>query len=834
MNHLGGWIACLLLSSVASAATLSIPNTAVQAPQACHFLSHKSTPIVGSNADHYLGAAREIVKADVLCMGEDVLLDSPVYSNGGDVIIWAARVRISAPIDTRVYINHSQLDYFQDRVNLPGGGFHESADAQLTRWTQLDDRYIRSYRQYFNWCTDCRQLGGATWIPRAPSGLVPAYRVGVGNPQMYMKEGFAPFDDEIDFSALKSGNIYIMADTVEVADSLGSPSTSRDAPQCGSKAPGTYVPYAINASGIRGGRGGAGTPSACTDYAQVSVECRADQYLISGRSGPGGRGGDAGSVALIKVGAPWSVAETDLLRSITSAAGGEPGEHKSFWSPTARGQFAATGAYCDFERNPAGEHQPSRPGADGETIFREMSSNDAVQFLGQLVQEKDARFDYDLSEIAARALSDQTLAQLSFEDYFVLRVANLLAVAEVKATKALSSVLLRKHAIDGGFLPPHLKGLRSESIEGHSLTDRGKVFIRQLSDFSATSEEKALYEYLIASGGLLNVANSRPLDRFQAEALRVDVTSQSQVLTQLQVQLVGIGRTLAEIDIREERRDRLEQLSRLSNVIASAERATSSNTGLSWGADLVNALGKAGKAAGALYANYQSGNAVGLVQSMGSFLSELDKVRSVWAANGADPGILPVLRQELVRLQQEYTAFLAAAAETRRNYHDARVRALSAALRSRGVLASRLQVRHAQFGDLLRMSVASYFADPSKSLRILESNLDSIQVFLTQYPNVEPYFQFRDVDLACHERIGFLGISRLEPACLRVPPQTDVIVLLRIHGSEGAEIDLPLYVLRQGSVERDVRLFGIDPILLPLTSSSLPRRSSSYPDAVLR
>ena len=52
---------------------------------------------------------RTVVGKDVVILGGDVNIDEPIFTNGGNVIILADHLRVSAPIDTRIYIKHPIL-----------------------------------------------------------------------------------------------------------------------------------------------------------------------------------------------------------------------------------------------------------------------------------------------------------------------------------------------------------------------------------------------------------------------------------------------------------------------------------------------------------------------------------------------------------------------------------------------------------------------------------------------------------------------------------------------------------------------------------------------------
>ncbi len=110
----------LCFTATATAGGLADYSGPIEAPAHCHFLSLKRNATTGAWATTYSPDLKTHISADVLCVGESVTVDSPIVTNGGDVIIYGDRVRIAQPIDTRVYINHSALDHFENEGCAPG------------------------------------------------------------------------------------------------------------------------------------------------------------------------------------------------------------------------------------------------------------------------------------------------------------------------------------------------------------------------------------------------------------------------------------------------------------------------------------------------------------------------------------------------------------------------------------------------------------------------------------------------------------------------------------------------------------------------------------------
>jgi hypothetical protein len=83
----------------------TVPSHAVSLSGEYYFRKDIFTREIG---DLYFGS-RTIVGKDVILLGGDITIDKPIRTNGGNVIIVADRLRVRAPIDTRIYVAHPFL-----------------------------------------------------------------------------------------------------------------------------------------------------------------------------------------------------------------------------------------------------------------------------------------------------------------------------------------------------------------------------------------------------------------------------------------------------------------------------------------------------------------------------------------------------------------------------------------------------------------------------------------------------------------------------------------------------------------------------------------------------
>src|SRR5437773_1139642 len=53
------------------------------------------------------GYSKTSSRNDVIWIAPEIVVDKPLRSNGGDIILYANKISISAPIDSRLYVSHT-------------------------------------------------------------------------------------------------------------------------------------------------------------------------------------------------------------------------------------------------------------------------------------------------------------------------------------------------------------------------------------------------------------------------------------------------------------------------------------------------------------------------------------------------------------------------------------------------------------------------------------------------------------------------------------------------------------------------------------------------------
>lgn len=160
------------------------------------FAKGKSDP-----TGRYNGARAELKKSHIVCMGESIETDGPVLTNGGDIILFASRISITYPIDTRVYVDHSAPDFVQ--ADIP-----PAYRSVIQAFYEVTSDALRSDGTYSH--------GPAEKYPEAPHGYT-RKGAAVSSPRRCTQTRFDQCkDSEFIPTSLDTGNITVVTNSLEL------------------------------------------------------------------------------------------------------------------------------------------------------------------------------------------------------------------------------------------------------------------------------------------------------------------------------------------------------------------------------------------------------------------------------------------------------------------------------------------------------------------------------------------------------------------------------------------------------------------------------------------
>ncbi|CAG4895516.1 hypothetical protein [Paraburkholderia saeva] len=309
-------------------------------------------PVTGASMTRDEDAYADIITnhvADILCVGDTISVFSPLYSNGGNVLIVANRLDIHAPIDTRIYFDiGNRVRYF--RMSKIMGAYYE-----------------RVLTYYYKDSPEGIAVGGTVFAPELPSGAL--IHFSDESPQ----DGSPPPEVLSEDQALvQSGSITVFAKKIEIDESLRS-GTAQTSGLCT-----TAKPFAFQAAGLRGGKGGIGSPPHCGAPVGAGFKCADELRVNSGKNSPPGPGGNAGSVAIYKLNSKFSADEIVLLTKASNVAGGPSGPVAIYRTVDSKEQEAgASPNVCDWTS--IGQHTAATSGQVGAVRFGIATPFDAIR-----------------------------------------------------------------------------------------------------------------------------------------------------------------------------------------------------------------------------------------------------------------------------------------------------------------------------------------------------------------------------------------------------------------------------------------------------------------------
>lgn len=806
----------LILQLVLVANSWSMKSNFGEMPDYCHAMSSKFL-LLKDPGSIYKGVI-DNSSVDIVCVGDDLVIDHDIYSNGGDIIIFAGDLQLNAPLDSRLYYAPSGIESYIDGGNNEYGYPTRSVSEAL----KFEPTYKQSFEAYYTYCVDCRnEKGKVLLIPELPHGLTPDVADTWDPPYLrFMKAGLPPPDNSINFEKVRSGNIYIIANSLKVKDELKTPQILSEIPACpnGTLSPPTnFVRYAINAGGVRGGRGGAGVPSLCTKANPYGRGCIDAPAMTSAGTGPGGRGGDAGMV-FIGIISPQGVTDElqGIVSGITNVKGGAPGPSTQWLGPTSLGTFQATGSVCDFYRRPVGGNSwpPAAPGKDETIIFKRFTRSESLAYLSALIGPKDASLDYDLPELAGRAYLSSSIRNVSFDGYLVSKIYDSLAQAQVKVVADINQVFQGRKESDTRYVRPPFEDIKLDVLETSMLSKKSLIFLRELNTYDQkVDRESPLIHYLINSGGLFNLGNVKPFDRFLSEATRTDISRLEVPLDKIVATLGELQREATELHLGIKTKEMQATLSRLTVLLQDAEnRAREMSQQKPWLQRIVTSLGEAVAAIVVVYGEYASGNSEGLKASLPLAWDKMGNFRDVYVDRFEQVSMeVPDLKEALEKAEAAYSLFVKESADIRQTLLEERHSALLELLNDRSSHYSKLQNRLAQFHDLLRLSTIGLLLDPSKNREVFINNLQSIVTFVEEFPISEPYFRFRDVINYCLRDPGLFDRWGQSDECIYAKPSKEWNVVWSPLGYEkDKKIRVPLYVVAPSTTSYFLPTYGME------------------------
>jgi hypothetical protein len=551
-----------------------------------------------------------VVKKDIFITGDQITIDTPIMSNGGDVVIIGNDIVIAAPIDTRIYLDHA--GYFEQKAGCSSQAW--AIQNLPNAKAAFNDYYLKT--MIWNSNRKWWELGVANSFAELPQGHTPAFCAGDRQP------GAPAAGNTIIQENARSGSITIIGGSVRFCDECPRPDeasfnpnsvpnyparqasddASPDFAECksfGSHRPNRgdtarlavailELPFPLTrirtdmllvTSGMSGGRSGLGQTTGCLYPGNARFRCMNDRGGAVGQPGPAGHAGNIRLVLINQFSNDPHFRNPDYYKARSDFRGGET-EYHPLWTP-------------DFERlnkfpnrcvfTPASSAQKFRTGEDGTFEVLYTDSAGALDVLGATLTRLDARVERDYSSLVT---NDSTILQgMTPSEHFTLTLLKTVLRMQTELIENIRNTAnARPPAVDKIFA-----GMPVGTHFGSSLTDiqrRLLAKITQLSDLHVNNPGNGFQraaQYLVNSGGLFEMTGQDVMAQLGQMEIALELNQIRQKVIELANELGSLRIDLQEYFAGGRAKDLASVVSQLKGQIAIIEqKIKEQNTAPGW------------------------------------------------------------------------------------------------------------------------------------------------------------------------------------------------------------------------------------------------------------
>ncbi|TDV08899.1 hypothetical protein DET60_102201 [Raoultella planticola] len=807
-------LAFLITLAMASLDVLAAPSgqSVITYPtQHCHALQRPLQQAVADALGPAYAGIQKQVRWDIVCIGDVVRVTTPIRSNGGDIIIFANRLELSAPIDSRVYISPDDYSPYLEKSDTYSGASELTIAKQGSDLRKIyDDYYRRSPDKVVS-------SEGKIFLPENPAGLTGQEYWSCESPDSSSLKAMVPATSPpllTEKSNINPGIIKVFANTFTFDDAAlaAYPLFDGDPLSCNTSPLFTKGKVFI-ARGMRGGRGGAGATTAAF---YPKFPCVDSAYRRSGfLNAAGGSGGSGGHVRLVIVGSTVNNIDAELESRI-AIDGGPPGSAQRIRAPAWIGPDAASSSdVCGLKSE--GKWPIASVGASGiREVIRQTPTDALLEFFGDIAS-RDARPDYNFDELIGRSkVPSEGIKGFTYASFAERKFYEILISTEITWVDKLNglintSVEAQSPVLGGVWAPIDLTRL-NESV----MTNEAVQPLRYLSSFSPILGVGPIKGYFLNTGGMFNLRSTSAVVQWDNLASRTEATLSAAKLAQIQGTLSQISESVA--DIREvvrsnEFRYQLSVIQeRLKTVQAAADKAKATHSIES----TEKALQEAGQGVAMLFGAYDSGNLSMAGAGIIKLKEGIDDLSDSTASPPTFDAQIAALNSAISDTSNQFNNFLEYSAQSKSRILSEQRQDLIDYFETNSSYGARLQARSTLFHDLLRTILIGYFQDPNKNSAELElrTNLVGLYTLLRDYPSREPSFSFRDIQLGCNSQ------KDGEDQCLIIEPSNSSVSLT--SKSSDWTKGLPLYVISPRATKITLPSFGASWVSEPLGDAISP------------
>lgn len=792
----------------------------------CHAMKKSSQVLpTGTASPNSYSEYFDIEKWDIFCAAEKLRISQPIRTNGGDVIIYAHELIVAAPIDTRVTRTAANPVY----VELWPGA---SSDPRSRPEAANSNALVLAY--HANSVTPEGQIQGDALfeMPPGESQLPLVDCETAVSPNRAMAQGARPPSWEP--THFRSGNIHIFANSVKIEPTAFVDLNTGDPLYCGPQDahPIVNVDFACYdqnpksetcirqlteyrnyyfhsqrtqrgterkvfiTQGVRGGRGGVG--KIYQPWQGSRFGCAKQAYYTDGAfNGPGGKGSDAGSVFLSYISplfepSPWEQA----VRQASAVDGGRPGSDRWLSAPMAIHLNSSVAQdVCSFKDFGQRYNEIYKGGSHGAVHTLQLDPTSALERLYLLLAMKDSDPRYVTSELVERGTTRASnVVAVSYIGFLERKFAEFLKAEQLRYLESFEAFINNKP-----IQATHGSRLLSFDLASPGLAraEQIRYLLAELQYFQpATNDDHSeVIDFFVQSGGVLNLdAPSRYRDLSELNA-SIDAVTQRLLTANIRTLLVEIAQHLSTIKgamLRKEYRDHSAQLqAALDSLLQKSDDFGIYN----------DALVKIVSGAKNMVAGVASDNVGQFVKGATEVYGghqELDGLLQI-SDNAQELISISIELVEIRRLSEQMEIDLS---KDRAHYLAARMDGLTDEFDARLSLGVRSAKRLSLFKDMLKLSIISYYLDPSRDRIQLQQNLLALKNLVGGNGAAILGFALREPLSGCLGNVG-------EPRCFEFTPSMyDSRYYIVVRTPVSRLLGLPLLVVDRSSGNTIVDSYG--------------------------
>jgi hypothetical protein len=338
---------------------------------------------------------------------------------------------------------------------------------------------------------------------------LPSARVGLT--EWFTPANGAPAPDQfVNWNETRSGDIEIFASKIVLCDKCIEAVNSEEVYPPEGDGGDVNRGYFFEVGGLKGGRGGAGTPPMCTYFhpaaGTFSANC-SDWYAVAGGvSGMPGRGGDAGSIPIHFVNRTASAAEAKLLTDASDIRAGFPADFIPERTPSVVKLNSASdrrifGIHKIFTEN---DFKTYLVGKNGNIFVDSISTTSMINTLSTLLTKYELGGNYYLDLLASHARDNPDSFLVSPSEITSYLLENELTPMQYELAASFEGNAAS--STDSLKMPTLLETMKCNPNKYYNLTELSKSYIRELCNFKFDGVDNAMTRtqaYFYQTGGLI-------------------------------------------------------------------------------------------------------------------------------------------------------------------------------------------------------------------------------------------------------------------------------------------------------------------------------------------